>query len=150
MATPHRKKVTVLRQEVQLGFDFDALPEPTDPVPGARNVFAFPTKSLAPLPKKVKRGRGRPAEQAGNDYEWTLADMNIIRVGLVHDALEELANGYSSKSKAHLEWIKSDAIEPFSFLVCCKTCNYDPDELRDALLSCLDEDEVPWFHSSHS
>tara|TARA_R110002051_G_scaffold318017_2_gene399818 strand:- start:4459 stop:4887 length:429 start_codon:yes stop_codon:yes gene_type:complete len=140
MATPSRKNVSVLRPEVQLGFDFDALP-----LPDESKVLPFTArKPLKPIPKKAKRGR--PAEKTGNDFTWSVEQVVKMREVLLEDALEALASTYTTDPDDYLEWMKSDEIGPFTFRVCCSAAGYDPDELRDAMLSHVDD--APWFHSS--
>ena len=39
--------------------------------------------------------------------------------------------------KENLEWMMSDDIHPFSFLVCCRLAGYDPEGIRDGIHSIL-------------
>lgn len=155
MTNSSRKKLSVLRSEIQLGFDFsfdvdlELSDRPTTLRSIGRKVVPFPAPNVAkPLPAEpAKRGRGRPAEVNSNGYHWTKEIIIALRVSLLHSTLDSLADPRFNHDE-HLEWIKSDEVGPFTFSVCCSAAGYDPDALRDALLANVED--APWFHSDYS
>ncbi|MGP9797098.1 hypothetical protein ACT3UJ_07035 [Halomonas sp. 86] len=154
MTNSSHKKLSVLRSEIQLGFDFsfdvdlELSDRPTTLRSIGRKVVPFPAPNVAkPLPAEpAKRGRGRPAEVNSNDYHWTKEDIISMRVHLLVTTLDSLADPRINHEEM-LEWIKSDELGPFTFYVCCSAAELDPDDLRDALLSNVED--APWFHSDY-
>lgn len=64
------------------------------------------------------------------------ADIEKLREKLLVCTIQEIADRRTSKAVAEecWRWILSDAIEPFSFRVCCDASDLDPDKMRKALI----------------
>lgn len=66
-------------------------------------------------------------------FEWDESSIFALREGLLWDSLRVLADGRAgeaAKQEAE-DWMMSDEIHPFSFVVCCNELGYVPAELRE-------------------
>lgn len=157
MAAPSKANVEVWRQEVQLTLDLFAMPEREDAfAPSQPAVVPFERRpTLEPVPATkddscpIKRGRGRPKgaklEAPGNTFEWKADDIVEIRRQVLERSLESLASLGPVARKEVEDWVASNDIAPFSFVVCCSAAGLCPTTLRDLLRA-----EVPqasWQHS---
>lgn len=68
-------------------------------------------------------------------YDWTDEDIEKLREGILMEALHSLTDGRQSEaSKAEtIEWLKSDDIAPFSFVVCCRSEGLIPSRVREGV-----------------
>lgn len=68
---------------------------------------------------------------------WTDDDILLLMDGVMTYSLNQLNDSRSSEEgyQEALEWIMSDELHPFSFLVCAHALGYDPFGLRDATLA---------------
>lgn len=71
--------------------------------------------------------------------QWTEDDIHHLRSWVMRQSLAQLLDGRVSADIRieSLDWIMSDAIEPFSFRVCCMEECVDPEELRERLQELL-------------
>lgn len=71
--------------------------------------------------------------------KWSLEEVNQLREGMLSNYLRLLTdNRASSAAKQEtMEWMKSDAIEPFSFITCCLASGCDPEIVRDGVIAFL-------------
>lgn len=72
---------------------------------------------------------------------WSDQDIEFLRDGLLKKTLSDLCNhraGPDVKREA-LQWMLSDEIHPFSFIVCCMSAGLDSDELRSKALYTLNK-----------
>ena len=69
-----------------------------------------------------------------NGLKFTDAEVRNLREAVLKDALQNALDGRCSAKtrKENYDWIMSDAVAPFSFVVCAKTCGQRPEELREA------------------
>lgn len=70
---------------------------------------------------------------------WTDEEVEHLRDGLLTHSLHQLTDGRAGAAiKAEvMEWMLSDHIHPFSFIVCCEAGGYDPVEVREGVLAIL-------------
>lgn len=71
-----------------------------------------------------------------NPIEWTEEYIEDLRYYILVETLHLLGDGRASAKavKEAWEWVLSDAIEPFSFRVCCEENGYRHTLLREGLL----------------
>ena len=72
-------------------------------------------------------------------FEWDESSIFALREGLLWDSLRVLADGRAgeaAKQEAE-DWMMSDEIHPFSFVVCCNELGYVPAELREQTLDLI-------------
>lgn len=139
MAT--KRKISVLREEVQLSLDLTALlaEEPVH-VPTAR-VLPFPapgTDSDANARRRSPKANP-PAAEAEPSVFWSEQDILALREELLHHSLGQLGDSRTSEAtRAEIrEWVDSDEVGPFSFVVCAGACGYCHHDVRERLYSLL-------------
>jgi len=93
--------------------------------------FDFDFEEIAPAITHVK-------------YEWTDEDVEKLREGILMDALRSLRDGRQSKESRQetIEWIMSDDIAPFSFVICCQSQGLMPERVRDGVNAILQKERV--------
>lgn len=71
---------------------------------------------------------------------WTEEEVATLREGVLVNALTSLAKGHmkAAARRELMEWLDSDALEPFSFNVCTLTTGRDPEILRAAIHRIVD------------
>lgn len=94
-----------------------------------------------PPPRPTPSGKAVPTDIRGGfaqeDTQWSDADVQALRRGILIRAIEALDNsrlGTPARSEL-LDWIGRDGIAPFSFTACCLAEGVDPDALRDLLVA---------------
>lgn len=72
--------------------------------------------------------------------EWTDANIEQLRKRLLWHSLRLLADGRASTTtmRETMEWLMSDELHPFSFVVCCHEAGYNPIGIREGVKSILD------------
>lgn len=102
-----------------------------------------------PLPEEIQleldfSGSSEPAHTAEvipfePRFEWSEQAITDLREGLLWHSLRVLADGRAGEGikQETMEWLMSDDIQPFSFVVCCSELGYSPVELRDQTLDVL-------------
>ncbi|TDX26776.1 hypothetical protein DFO67_11541 [Modicisalibacter xianhensis] len=113
-----RRKIHTLHTEVQLELELAPMLEETP-----ARIIPFPRRKAAKSPASIM------------EIEWTEEDILKMRSRLLHDSLQQLAdrrNGEKTREEI-AAWVASNAIEPFSFVVCASECGYRVKELRDKL-----------------
>lgn len=72
--------------------------------------------------------------------EWTDEDFFKLMDGVLVETLSVFNDDKSSMEtvKEALEWVMSDDILPFSFIVCCKFSGLDYEDVREGVLCCLE------------
>ncbi|MDU7587350.1 MAG: hypothetical protein E7K47_08115 [Acidovorax sp.] len=72
-------------------------------------------------------------------YEWTEGDIAKLREGILMDALRSLGDGRQGKGSKQetIEWMMSDDIAPFSFVVCCHSEGLIPERVREGVNAML-------------
>ena len=76
---------------------------------------------------------------------WNVAAIAHLRAAVLSDALGRLRRTRADTT-THREiraWLLSDAIHPFSFVVCAGSCGCDPQALRDGVLGALAPNDRP-------
>ena len=71
--------------------------------------------------------------------DWSDKAVTDLREGILHHSLRVLADGRVgeiAKVEA-MDWMMSDEIHPFSFVVCCSEFGYVPVEVRERTLNML-------------
>jgi|TARA_B100000929_G_scaffold183520_1_gene145342 hypothetical protein len=68
---------------------------------------------------------------------WTDAHIARLRSKLLVTTVREVADRRTSKAVVSeaWDWILSDEVHPFSFIVCCESVDLDPAKMREALVS---------------
>lgn len=71
--------------------------------------------------------------------DWSDKAVSDLREGVLHHSLRVLADGRVGKvAKVEaMNWMMSDEIHPFSFVVCCSEFGYVPAEVRERTLDML-------------
>jgi hypothetical protein len=72
-------------------------------------------------------------------FEWTEKAIEELREGFLWYSLRVLADGRAGEGikQETLEWMMSNDIAPFSFVVCCSELGYAPATLREQTLDVL-------------
>ena len=72
-------------------------------------------------------------------YEWSDDDIEKVREGILREALHSLTDGRQGKESKDetIEWMLSDDIAPFSFVVCCRSENLMPERVREGVNAIL-------------
>lgn len=76
---------------------------------------------------------------------WSEEEIAHLRDKFLHQTLRILADGRvgnESKRKA-MEWLLSDEIAPFSFVVCCHEMGVSPNDIRESVLLILNQIDKP-------
>lgn len=78
------------------------------------------------------------------DEEWPDDKIKALRSYLLHKALSAFGDDRVSISvRAELlDWIMEDDIHPFSFRVCCKNENVNPDRVRKKLMKLIKRHQI--------
>ncbi len=73
-------------------------------------------------------------QESADRISWTDDDIRMLREAVLHDALSSVLDARNRDVlRGELwEWIKSDALLPFSFNTCAIAVGADPDDLRGA------------------
>lgn len=71
--------------------------------------------------------------------EWSDADILKLMDGLLVETLSVFNEDKTSMEtvKDALDWVMSDDILPFSFIVCCRASGLDYEDVRNGVLYCL-------------
>jgi hypothetical protein len=79
------------------------------------------------------------ARRPPGPVRWNDAAVTQLRAAVLTDSLGRLRR-CATESATHREiltWLRSDAVHPFSFVVCARSCGCDPRALRDGVLAAL-------------
>lgn len=70
-------------------------------------------------------------------YTWSDSDIETLREGLLRDALQTILDGRAAERtrQALWGWLMSDALEPFSFRMCCQAVEVNWEEMRDTFIT---------------
>ncbi|MFC6674313.1 topoisomerase II [Marinobacterium aestuariivivens] len=111
-----RLSLPIYREEVQLELDLFGSTEPSKPA----KVIPFEPR-----------------------FEWDEKAIFELREGLLWHSLKVLADGRAGEGikQETMEWLMSDDIHPFSFVVCCSELGYLSSELREQTLAVLHQQE---------
>ena len=85
------------------------------------------------------------ARRPSGPVRWNVAAIAHLRAAVLSDALGRLRRTRADTA-THREiraWLLSDAIHPFSFVVCAGSCGCDPQVLRDGALGALAPNDRP-------
>ena len=85
------------------------------------------------------------ARRPSGPVRWNVAAIAHLRAAVLSDALGRLRRTRADTA-THREiraWLLSDAIHPFSFVVCAGSCGCDPQVLRDGVLGALAPNDRP-------
>ena len=85
------------------------------------------------------------ARRPSGPVRWNVAAIAHLRAAVLSDALGRLRRTRADTA-THREiraWLLSDAIHPFSFVVCAGSCGCDPQALRDGVLGALAPNDTP-------
>jgi len=85
------------------------------------------------------------ARRPSGPVRWNVAAIAHLRAAVLTDALARLRRTRADTA-THREiraWLLSDAVHPFSFVVCAGSCGCDPQVLRDGVLGALAPNDRP-------
>lgn len=73
--------------------------------------------------------------------EWSDQDVLVLREYLVYHSLGHLNDGRASKIMKDdvLDWIFSEELHPFSFIICCSALELDFTAVRQGITVCLNK-----------
>jgi len=76
--------------------------------------------------------------------EWSDDKIKALRSYLLHKTLSAFGDGRVSISvrAESLDWLMEDDIHPFSFRVCCKNENVNPDRVRKKLMELIKQHQI--------
>lgn len=122
--------IHVLQHEVQLELDFTEGHEKLQPAA----VIPFPKKASR-QPESLPTTSVAGSIETHGRVEWSQEGITLFRKRLLHESLRQLADRrVSIQTRMEIiEWVKSDVIEPFSFVVCVRESGFDVNALRDRL-----------------
>lgn len=82
---------------------------------------------------------GLPDEETVVKYDWTDDDIEKLWKGILMGALKALDDGRNSlrRKQETIDWIMSDDIAPFSFVVCCYSEGLIPERVREGVNAML-------------
>ncbi|MFY0991012.1 hypothetical protein [Halomonas sp. C05BenzN] len=137
-----KRRIRVLREEVQLSLDLSApAPDERSSPPSAR-VVPFPKPVAVPdVPATPKEPEARQAAPLVEEKPfWSEQDIRVLREELLHHTLHQLGDPrVTEATKAEIrQWVASDEVGPFSFSICAGACGYDHEDLRERLHDLLD------------
>ncbi|ECU8224415.1 TPA: topoisomerase II [Salmonella enterica] len=97
------------------------------------NQLELPLFFLDEVPKTVEV---IPLESKS---EWTDDEIRQLRDELLWHSLRILADGRAGSEikQETMDWVMSDDVHPFSFVLCCNEAGYDPSGIRDGVESIL-------------
>ncbi len=103
------------------------------------------------IPQIAVRGMQRNmfgADQAPSPMKWTDEEITKIHFFVLQDALRAFVDGRKGESSFDeaKEWMLSDEIRPFSFVVCCDQASVSPAEIRERVLHMARKREFPKHH----
>ena len=119
--TARKRKIHVLHTEVQLEMDLCLMEDPPN-----GKVISFPF-----VHRKAVAESGPETEE----LLWSDDDIYQLRKAMLHESLHLLAHSRLSPERREElnEWLESNAVEPFSFVVCATECGYHAENLRERL-----------------
>lgn len=84
-------------------------------------------------------------EEKPDCIDWTENDVMGLREFLFHRSLSQLADHRANKETISevIEWVYSDEMHPFSFIVCCAAIGLDYDSVRDGISFCMKQMDKP-------
>ncbi|EKS7763350.1 topoisomerase II [Edwardsiella ictaluri] len=74
-----------------------------------------------------------------NKLEWLDDEVKQLREGLLWHSLRVLADGRAGREikQETMDWVMSDEVHPFAFVVCCYEVGCDPSGIREGVESIL-------------
>lgn len=107
-----------------------------------RRRFAITFSFMPPTKERVKIETSQDYHTAYVSDEPDLPEKNLIAATLAH-AIREAFTGGREVRQAAKEWIRADALRPFSFIWCCGVLNLDYEVIRIRALTIKPD----WFRT---
>lgn len=137
-----KRRIRMLREEVQLSLDLSAPALDERSIPTSARVVPFPVPVVEPeVPATPKEPEARQVVPLVEESPfWSEQDIRVLREELLHHTLHQLGDPrVTEATKAEIrQWVASDEVGPFSFVVCAGACGYDYEDLRERLHGLLD------------
>lgn len=75
----------------------------------------------------------------GHHREWSDDEISWIREWLLNRSLAQLKDHRVADhtKQEMMDWVMSDEIHPFSFVICCREAGYSSERLRDGVIHTL-------------